>query len=140
MRDVRDTDARRAVGAALAKMSDAWRSRRYDELNAFFDEDAVLVPPGMSGRIAGRDAIVDSYREFMERASLLEYSEDTPVIDVWGDVAVASYRWRMRWSGGGEATRAAGCDIFVLRRAADAAGAEAWRAVWRTMTLDDTAG
>jgi hypothetical protein len=126
--------ARAAVAAALARLSSAWRNRRYDELAAVFDEGIVMALPGFVGRVEGREPLVESYREFMERATLTDYKEQPAVIDVWGDTAVASYRWEMHWLAGGVPNHAAGYEVFVFGRNSE--GTEDWRAVWRTMAVD----
>ncbi len=121
------------VAQTLAALSAAWRERRYDDLADLFAEDMVFALPGFAGRLEGAAAVVASYREFMERATLTAYEEGAPAVDVWGETAVASYRWDMAWLAGGAQNREAGHDIFVFRRAA-ASGP--WRAVWRTMTFE----
>lgn len=136
------TDGEESRGAAtevartLAALSAAWQGRRYDELAGLLAEDMVFALPGFGGRLEGAAAVVASYREFMERVTLTAYEEAAPAVDVWGDTAVASFRWEMAWLAGGVPNREAGHDVFVLRRAA--AGAP-WRAVWRTMTFDPPA-
>jgi len=127
-------DARAELRAVLRKLSAAWQTRRFDELAALFDENIVMVLPAFSGRIEGREAVVDSYREFMESAAVSDYEEDLPTIDVWGDTAIASYHWEMTWIGRGKAETAAGYDAFAFLRNDDDGGS--WRAVWRTMSLD----
>ncbi len=127
-------DARAELRAMLRKLSAAWQNRRYEELANLFDENIVMVLPAFSGRIEGREAVVDSYREFMETSAVSDYQEDLPTIDVWGDTAIASYHWEMTWIGGGKVESAAGYDAFVFSRSADDDGS--WRAVWRTMSLD----
>ena len=131
--------ARAAIAATLARLSAAWRDRRYDELAAVFDERVVMALPGFAGRVEGRDTLVESYREFMERATLTHYEEQPPAIDVWGDTAVASYHWEMKWLAGGVPNEAAGYDVFVLRRLPERSGAGEWVAVWRTMAVDSGA-
>jgi uncharacterized protein (TIGR02246 family) len=117
----------------LQHISAAWQDRRYQELATLFDDNIVMVLPGLSARIEGRAAVVESYMEFMEHAAVAEYFEDEPTIDVWGDTAIASYRWEMTWVSGGTAASAAGYDVFTFARRAED---QAWRAVWRTMALD----
>src|SRR4051794_18161925 len=94
-------DASDAVREVLARINAAWRERRYDDLALMFAEDMVFTLPGFSGRLEGREAIVASYRDFMERVTLTAYREDGLVVDTWGQAAVASYGWDMSWLAGG---------------------------------------
>lgn len=124
------------VARTLAAMSAAWRERRYDDLATYLAEDMVFALPGFNGRLEGATAVVASYREFMERVTITAYEEAPPMVDVWEDTAVASYRWTMAWIAGDVPNREAGHDLFVLKRVE--AGTP-WRAVWRTMTFDPPA-
>jgi hypothetical protein len=72
--------ARAAVAATLSRLSAAWQHRRYAELAAAFDEHVVMALPGFSGRVEGRGALVESCREFMERATLTHYQEQPPAV------------------------------------------------------------
>ena len=130
------TEAQAAVARTLASLSTAWQNRRYDELAAAFHERIVMALPGFSGRVEGRDALVASYREFMERATLTHYAEEPPTIDVWRRTAVATYRWEMRWLVNSIPNQAAGSEMFVFARGL----AGEWRAVWRTVAFDQPAG
>jgi hypothetical protein len=123
------------VREVVSRISAAWQSRRYEDLLDYFDDEMVIVGPGFQGRVEGRKACVESYREFMERVSIERYEEAVPVIDVWEGTAVATYRWEMDWTSGGVPNRDAGHDIVVLSRA-DSGGAAAWRVVWRTITSE----
>ena len=130
-------DERPAVLAFLGRMSAAWQARRYEELAACFDERMVIAAPGFQARVEGREACVESYREFQSRVTITEYREDVPTVDVWGDTAVATYGWEMAWDAGGTHNRESGFDVFVLRRdggASDGGASGVWRAVWRTIT------
>lgn len=115
-----------AVAAVLARLSAAWQGRRYDDLSSFFDPDVVLALPGGAGRVQGRDANVESYRDFIKRVTITEYREQPPGIDVWGDTAVTSTRWeRPGWPAAwpaGIADRAQGRGAWFARLVSDAAG------------------
>jgi uncharacterized protein (TIGR02246 family) len=125
------SDASDAVREVMARISAAWRERRYDDLCQMFAEDMVFTLPGFSGRVEGREAIVASYREFMERVTLTAYREDGLVVDTWGDAAVASYHWDMAWLAGGVPNHETGHDVFAFRQTNGV-----WLAIWRTMTFD----
>jgi ketosteroid isomerase-like protein len=123
----------------LSNISEAWQLRQYDKLASHFDPDMTIVSPGFERRVQGRAACVDSYREFMDRATIERYEEAVPVVDVWGDTAVATYRWEMAWTAEGTADDEAGHDIVVLRRSSRD-GVEAWRVVWRAVTSEKSRG
>ena len=126
-----------AVRQAVTALSEAWRHRRYDQLRTLFADDIVFALPGFQGRLEGATAVVASYREFMDRATLTEYREDPPAIDVWGDTAVVSFRWDMGWLAAGVSNRGAGHDVFIFRWTLGGPNAASgWRAIWRTMTFE----
>lgn len=119
----------------LTRISIAWRNRCFDDLARCFDEHIVMASPGFSESIQGRDRLVDSYREFMDRATLISYEKRPPDIKLFGDTAIASYHWGMSWLDGGTAHHAAGTDVFVCSCNRDVPDAS-WRAVWRTMSVE----
>src|SRR5262245_28542902 len=128
-------DAREELRQVLAGMSAAWQGRRYDSLAQFFADNMVFALPASSARLDGARAIVEGYREFMDRVTLTEYREEDPCIDVRGGTAVVTFRWEMAWLAGGVRNREAGHDVFVFRRDSGAP----WRAVWRTMSFEPAA-
>lgn len=123
-----DAKRREEIREIVKKINGAWRSGRPEELAAYFHEDMVIAPPGLSGRAKGRDACVASYREFIQMAKVKEYKEAEPGIDLWGSTAVATYGWEMVYELKGESYHESGWDVFVFQRE----GTE-WRAVWRTL-------
>jgi len=123
------------VRHVLANISTAWQARRYDVLAEFFAEDMILALPASGARLEGVRAVIESYREFMDRVTLTNYREDPATVDVWVNTAVASYRWEMSWLAGNTPNREVGHDIFVFRRTTD----ERWLAVWRTMMFEPSA-
>jgi ketosteroid isomerase-like protein len=128
-------DPREELRRVLAAMSAAWQGRRYDSLAQVFADNMVFALPASSARLEGARAVVESYREFMDRVTLTEYREEDPCIDIWGDTAVVTYRWEMAWLAGNVPNREAGHDVFVFRRDPGAP----WRAVWRTMSFEPSA-
>jgi uncharacterized protein (TIGR02246 family) len=117
---------RQAVHQLLKRVHAAWTAGRFDDLADCFAEDAVIVPPGFQRRVEGRQACVSSYSDFLA-ATVAAYREGEPSIDVWGDTAVATFRWDMAWAMKGQDYRDSGHDVIVCTRQADR-----WLEVWRT--------
>lgn len=126
-------DALTDVSIALRRLSESWRNRRYDELRDCFHDSIVMAVPGFTGRVVGREALVEAYREFMDRSTLDSYSEAPATIEAFENTAIAYFRWEMVWTSGGKQNRGSGHDLFVFARDADSVQ---WKAVWRTMMFD----
>jgi uncharacterized protein (TIGR02246 family) len=114
----------------IKQLNDAWVKGQPGELARFFPEDIVMALPGFAQRIEGRDACVASYEDFCSQASILDLKLAEPMIDVFGDTAVAAYAFEISYEMGGERFKDSGRDLFVFIRQDDR-----WQAVWRTMIV-----
>jgi ketosteroid isomerase-like protein len=119
---------RESIHLLLRKISAAWRNGHIEELNAFFHDDMVIVGPDLGQLPRGRAACVQSYRDFMGTATVHEYNESEPVIEVWGGTAVTTSAWEMTYEMNGQVLREAGQEVFAFAR-----DSEGWRVVWRAL-------
>lgn len=117
-----------AIRDTLRGITAAWRGGRVDELHRFYRPDVVFAQPGFGGRLEGREVCVESYREFLNVATVHDYAEDEPVIDLLGDVAVGTIRFEVDYELEGVRHRETGHDVLVLVRDGDS-----WRVAWRTL-------
>jgi len=123
------TDERDEVRALLGRISGAWQQGHWQELGEYFHENMVIRGPELQEMGSkGRDASVASYREFMSQAAVHELKESDPKIDVWGNTAVASYGWEIKYEMGGLTHHEFGRDLFVFSRESGK-----WLAVWRAV-------
>ena len=127
----RDEATLREVKAVVVQLTAAWRERRFGDLEQLLDEEAVFVSPRFSRRREGRAACVETYRQFMAVAEVVEYGQHDLTIDVWGGTATVSYAFEMAWKMWGVGHREAGHDVLVLAR-----GERGWRIVWRTLVTE----
>jgi hypothetical protein len=125
-------DQRDEVAAALRRISVAWTSAQPERMEDDLDAGAVFVQPGLEDRLEGRDAVIASYREFMESSLVHDYEEHDLRIDVVGTAAVATFGFRIDWESEGERHIDRGHDLFVFARSDDR-----WMAVWRTLIVED---
>jgi ketosteroid isomerase-like protein len=101
---------------ALEAINSAWLSADVSALFHLFHDDMAIVGPGYQHFARGRDACVESYREFASNAKVLAYKASDPAIQVWADTAVCSYSWSMTWQRTEEAVSDVGTDQFVFAR------------------------
>jgi hypothetical protein len=118
----------RGAAAALRHINQAWLDGRVDALTPLVHLDVVMVFPGFSGRIQGRDAFLAGFRDFCENARVEKYREHGHQVDVVGATAVATFEYEMVYVRSGERYRCTGRDLWVLQEQDGA-----WVAVWRTM-------
>jgi ketosteroid isomerase-like protein len=124
-----------AIVHAVHAINEHWRARRYDEIGRHLADDVVLAVPHSEMRITGRDAYVDTYRDYDANAVTLDFQTATPLIDVIGDTAIARCPYRVHYQLAGAEYRESGEDLLVFARRDGR-----WLVVWRTMStgLDDT--
>ena len=111
----------------VAQLNREWVERHLDHLSQHCWEDVVLVLPGGTGRVQGRDAVVASFRDFTTTCELLEWSDRDWHVDHCGATAVVSYVFTMKYRRAGEVWRATGRDLYVLEQKSG------WQIAWRTM-------
>lgn len=123
-----DRETRREILKFLRQVETAWLAGRFEELRSCFREDAVLLGADLEHRLEGRDAIVDSYAQFLREARVLAFESEAPIVDVIGDAAVTVTPWAVRYEREGTIHEETGGDLLVLAR-----DGEGWRVAWRTL-------
>lgn len=122
-------DRRRDEAAtALRLINQAWLEGRVEDLAALVHPDIVMVLPGFTGRVQGRDELVAGFRDFCQNARVHEFREHDHHVDVAGSTAVVGFGYEMVYERAGERYRATGRDLWVFQH--ENAG---WIAVWRAM-------
>lgn len=129
MRNEASTD-HEAIRSAVREINEHWRAKQYDRIAALLADEAVIAPPGFGSRVRGRSAYVQSYRDYDEAATTLEFSPGDPEIDVIGEVAVTVCPFRVVYEIDGTTHREQGHDILVFSRSCGE-----WKVVWRTMQI-----
>ena len=117
------------------EVNEAWLERRPADLARFLHDEIVIAPPGLQGRVQGRQAAVDSYEQFAEAAAVHAADFDEPDVQAWGDTAVTTYRFTLDYAMGGARNQDTGWDVLFLRRTAGTG-----QVVWQTIIPEDSAG
>ncbi len=129
-REISDEEAIRRV---VLQINELWLSKRYDEIGELLSEHVVIAPPGFEGRIHGREAYVQSYRDYDQAATTHDFSPEEPEIDIVGDVAITVCPFFIVYELTGKIYREKGYDVLVFSRIAGE-----WSVVWRTMHTEST--
>jgi hypothetical protein len=121
-----DENALEVVADLVRRLNQTWLDGRIDELRPFFDAEVVLVAPGFVQRLTGRDELINSYRAFVDNATIHHFEMQEPVIEVFGGTAIATCPYEMEYSLAGRRWKGNGHDVLVLLEADGE-----WRVVWR---------
>ncbi len=100
----------------LSELNCAWRERRFEELGRFFDPHIVMKGPALKELVQGRDALVQSYADFMAQSKIIDYSESGHSTHAWGDTGAVTYDWTMTYEQKRETKRDSGQDMFIFVR------------------------
>jgi ketosteroid isomerase-like protein len=124
-----------AIKGAVRAINEHWQLKQYDRIGDFLAAEAVVAPPGLAHRIRGRGAYAQSYRDYDQAATTLEFSAGEPDVDVIGDVAVAVCPFHIVYEVQGARHDERGHDILVFSRSSGK-----WLVVWRTMLVEPVDG
>jgi ketosteroid isomerase-like protein len=116
------------VERLVRDLNAAWPEGRLEDVGRCFHEGAVMVPPGGAGRVAGREAMVASYRGFLEAAKIHSFEILDFKVDVFDVTACAAVPFQIRYELQGQVYDEKGEEILVLIREAGE-----WWIAWRTM-------
>lgn len=122
------TSGHEAVKTVLQTINRVWLNGQVEALAPMVDPNIVMVFPGFTGRIQGRDQFLAGFRDFCENAKVQEFHDYDYQSDLVGDTAVVTFRYDMIYERSAERYRASGRDLWVFRRQDNG-----WIAVWRTM-------
>jgi uncharacterized protein (TIGR02246 family) len=114
---------------AVRRINAAWLEGHPERLDELFHDRVVIVGADGTRYAAGKEAVVESYRGFSERAAVSDYRESDGEIDVFDTVAVVSYRYDIVYSVDGQSSQETGRDVLVLEKHDGR-----WLAVWRMVT------
>jgi ketosteroid isomerase-like protein len=123
------TEDQRAAWETVRKINAAWLAGHFDGLDGLFHDRVVVVGPDGTRYAEGKPAVIESYRDFGQRATVSDYRESDGRVDVFEATAVVSYRYDITYSVGGQSSQETGRDIMVLEKYDGR-----WLAVWRMVT------
>jgi hypothetical protein len=115
------------IHSVVAAINAAWIAGRFDELRDYFHPDVVLAQPGRAKRMVGRDALIESYRDFMRNATIHSFTPGAVQVDG----VVSTMPWEMDYTFEGERYQERGWDLLVFGKH-DAR----WVVVWRTVVVE----
>ena len=100
----------------------------FDRLTPLFHDRVVMVLPGLNRRAEGKDTCLRSYEDACSTMVFHRLDGSEERIDVWGDTALATYRYDCVWDFQGKTFTDDGHEILVFLK-----DGENWQIAWRTL-------
>ena len=121
-------DDETSVWAAVERANQTWLTGTPEQVAELFAPDAVMVGPDLKTVARGREALVQTYVDYVTSAQTESFDITARSVTVNGDVAVATYRFDVTYVIKGSRHQEVGQETLVFRRHAGD-----WKAIWRTM-------
>jgi uncharacterized protein (TIGR02246 family) len=109
-----EAESRDQIRAIVDKIIAVTLGSSPEDIAALFHEDVVFQVPDFGARVRGRQACLESYRDFRNAAQVHEVHTEPPQIDVCGSAAVAVYAFDIHYSLDKNTCRESGRDWLVL--------------------------
>lgn len=122
------TIAAHEIRDCIDTINRTWLKGDPADLADLFHPDVVIQPPGDAPRVYGLAPCIESYAAFAREAHISQFIPGDAEIDVFGDTAVATYRYRVVYEMGGERYDENAGELLVFLRQNDT-----WVVVWRTL-------
>lgn len=98
----------------IGNLNKCWTEGNPADLKDFFHENMVAVVPTQRECLEGREACVAGWTAFANSAKIKEWKEYDHKIQNYGNVAVATYYYDIRFEMGGQELNLSGRDMFTL--------------------------
>jgi ketosteroid isomerase-like protein len=115
------------IWRAIAEANRAWLGGHPENVGPLFHERAVMFGPAFATRIEGRTAITQGFVDYTRYAKTHLFEERDRAVDIFGDTAVVTYAFFVRYEAEGQVHDETGREILTLMREDGR-----WQVVWRT--------
>ncbi len=123
---------RDAIRNLISALNDAWQQEDWTAVEGCYHKDVVLMPPDAGTPILGRDAVLETYRDFCQAARLERFHQLELEVFSFERTHIAHMRFEVDYELDGERYRDEGLEIYVLAPAGDGAAPVV---IWRQQQL-----
>ncbi|MBD3165929.1 DUF4440 domain-containing protein [bacterium] len=125
-------DTQQSITSTVKALNHAWTNDDWEALCDICHPDMAIEDLKGGKRLDGRDACVDSYRQFVESAELHSFHQGDVNVSAIGTTAIAHYTFAIDYSMKGTRYQELGRDLFVFTQKDGK-----WLAIWRTLLPED---
>lgn len=110
------TDAITTIKCILKDTNKAWSSGRPEDLNQYFHDSIIIVSPDMKILGAGKELCIQSYIDFLNRATDIHFHDHEPEVHIFENTAIVFYTYDISWQVDGKQFQETGKELYVLNK------------------------
>jgi len=108
------TNVERAILDIEKKQAAAFNQGDLNSVLDFFDKKIVCFSSTQHERLTGRAALRQTFEYYLKEADKVQYRITEPVVQVFGDTAIASFYWTVTLTSGAKRRKIEGLGSHVL--------------------------
>jgi len=109
-------NVKREVVEIEKKTVEAFNKGDVDEILKYFDENIIGFSSTRHERLMGLEALRNTFLYYLKEAEKIEFSITSPVVQVYGDIAILSFYWLVVQIDGGRRREIQGRGTHVFHR------------------------
>jgi len=111
----------------VRSLTKTWIEKRIEDLYPFFHENVIVMPPGSDKQISGRNEMVESYRQFVNKAVIRNFEEMNLQVNVFNNTAITNLTFKIIYEIQDKVFSEIGIEVLILNNFNNE-----WKIVWRT--------
>jgi len=123
----------------LLDLHDCWPGGDLERLSGFYHPEVILLPPDMGPPIRGRDAVVESYAQFLNAAQLERFEVSSlELFSFEPGTHMAHLEFDIAYELDNERYVEKGMEIYTVVENADIESGRRFSIVWRSQIVLDS--
>lgn len=123
------TEQQQEFWTLVQKINNCWYQGQPTDLSAYFHQDVVFNSPDFKYQITGKENCIQTYIDFLNISSILDYIESNPTVQIFEKTAIVTYDFEMKYEQKDKTFHETGTDILAFEK-----DGQSWKVVWRALS------
>lgn len=121
-------NGRKEIEDKIRKINELWIKGELKELEKHFHSDMIIQGPGLQVSIKGNRNCIKHHEDFLTHTKVKSFKDSEYVVNVWGNTAVASYKFDIEFESDEETRKESGNELYAFLQEDSI-----WKVVWNTI-------
>ncbi|MEM1001047.1 MAG: nuclear transport factor 2 family protein [Bacteroidota bacterium] len=121
----------KSIESLIETFNTGWTQGEFEAVESILHEDVVFIAPDLVTEIIGKQACLQTIKEYTSNADTLLFEIKNQKINTWLQTAIISIDYLIEYLMKGKKYREMGKEFWTLSREKDG-----WKMVWRVMVAN----